>query len=84
MTFILRYLYVPKDGIGQYSKTPDGTWYFVRAGTQWPYEPSKRMIDATTQRIEEARKFDTEEDARAQLAVCGMPPGWEVVEYKDA
>jgi len=82
VTFILRYLYAPKDGIGQYSKTPDGPWYFVRAGTQWPYEPAKRMIDATTRDATEARKFDTEEDARAQLATVGQPPGWEVVEVK--
>lgn len=82
MTHLLRFILEPKDGLGHYHKTPDGPWYFVRAGEQWPSDPSRRMIDATTQRIEEARQFTTEEEAREQLCKCGNPPGWETVEVK--
>lgn len=64
----------------QFTNSYKERYYFVRLGLQWPHDPSKRLIDATTRKKEEARVFTSAEDAREVLVVAGRPAGWEVVE----
>lgn len=75
--FLLKFTPPVSADIGRYSKINAEPWFFVRAGDRWPGDPSKSLIDATTQDRSQARVFASEEDARAQLAACGMPPGWD-------
>lgn len=69
-----------KDGIGRFNKSEPRTYYFQRLGLQWPRDPSKRLIDATTPNKEEARQFNTAEEAREVLVVAGNPRNWELVD----
>lgn len=85
MTFLIRFTSPPpKLGIGHWSDTPDGPWYFVRSGNLWPKDPSKRLIDATTQDIAKAKEFASEEEARTTMVQCGNPAGWEIIQKPDA
>ncbi len=80
MTFFLKFTSLPKDGLGQYHANHAPAYYFLYLGQQWPDDPSKRLIDATTPDIREAKPFDTVEDARTTLVQAGRPPGWEVID----
>ncbi len=81
MTWLLKFTPLPpKEGMGQWQPPTAPAYYFVRMGDQWPSDPRKRLIDAMSPDIAQAKLFATEEDARAQLVTCDAGKGWEVVE----
>ena len=59
------------------------TWFFQNLGNAWPGNPSLRLIERTTSRQADARRFDTAEQATETWATAGKPPGWEVVEVAE-
>jgi hypothetical protein len=54
--------------------------YFCYLGEVWPHRPERRMIAKTTEKKDEAKVFNSEEEAREVLVTAGDPKGWEVVE----
>jgi len=83
MTFVLRFTpLAPKEGLGQYHPPTAPHYWLVRLGDQWPRDPMKRLIDATSPRREDAKEFATEEDANSCLVTAGSPRGWIVEEAK--
>lgn len=54
------------------------TYWFQHLGMQWPHNPMRRFIDATTPDKSLARVFDHPEEAREALVVAGSPVGWTV------
>lgn len=79
MAFLLRYT-SPADG---------SLHYFANLGLQWPYQPSRRLIELTMSdpNAKEVRVFDTEQEAEEVLVIAGSPArrtedrptGWEIV-----
>lgn len=53
--------------------------FLCNLGDQWPHNPMLRLIERTSENREEAKAFESEEDARACLKTCGDPRGWEIV-----
>jgi hypothetical protein len=78
MTYLLRHIHDPSDGIGKWCAYT-GPHYLVRLGEQWHIDPRFRLIQETTPDRAKAKRFDTEEDARSTIAQAGSPKGWEVV-----
>ena len=58
-------------------------WYFVSHGQEWPHRPGYKLIGETTQKRENARRFDTHEECMAALKLSDDPVGWEVDEVKE-
>jgi hypothetical protein len=54
-------------------------WYFQNLGDQWPGRPACRLIERTTQDINHARQFATEQEAKDILSIAGGPKNWEIV-----
>lgn len=54
-------------------------FYLQNLGAMWPHNPTRRLIERTTQHREEAREFDTESEANETIVTAGSPTGWEVV-----
>lgn len=55
-------------------------FFLENLGNAWPGNPSLRLIERTTSRQADARRFDTAEQATETWATAGKPSRWEVVE----
>lgn len=76
---ILRFTSPFKDGMGQHHPNHARHYYFVRLGERWPNDARYRLIEVTTSILSEAKKFETEEEAREVWCEANRPGGWEVV-----
>ena len=54
-------------------------FYFQNLGAMWPHNPSRRLIERTTPIRDEARQFDSEEQANETLCTAGNPSNWEIL-----
>jgi len=69
MKFILRF-----------TRDPGVHWYFVNHGEDWPHRKGFRLIGETTQQRDNARRFETADEALAALKLSDDPLGWEIDE----
>jgi hypothetical protein len=75
MSWVLRYTNI----YGQ-------VYFFANLGGPWESDPTKRLVERTVLRPDDARKFDTEEEANTtRVSFNGHGPtesrreGWEIV-----
>ncbi len=67
----------------RFTPLPAEHHYFVAHGDHWPHRPEFRLIGETTTKRDNARRFDTHEEALEALKLSDDPHGWEVDEVKE-
>lgn len=80
MKFILRFTPDTSEAIGKHADSNAKFHYFVNHGQDWPHRKGFRLIGETTQNRDNARRFDTHEEAMAALKLSDDPPGWQIDE----
>lgn len=58
--------------------------YFLNHGEEWPHRKGYRLIGEVTVKRDNARRFDTAEEAVAALKLSDDPPDWHVDEVSNA
>lgn len=60
-------------------------FWFVNLGGFWPApHVNRRLIERMTRKREEARVFNSVDECRETLVLCGQPRGFEIVDETGA